>query len=137
MPAGASLGLTVVTVLTDWQMAFGLREMASLLYLLLVAVRSCPGWWATAFVGLCGMAVVTLPARLPVNPSGAGGVGLALLFPVMVTAGLGGYLRFLDHRRRAMVTGPAGANASRWPPTCTTSSPITSRESWSRRRWPR
>ncbi|WP_229866303.1 sensor histidine kinase [Streptomyces spinoverrucosus] len=101
VPAGASVALTVVAVLTDWPMAFGLAEAASLLYLLLVAVRSCPGWWATAFVGLCGMAVVILPARLPQGP--AGGVGLALLFPVMVAAGLGGYLRFLDHRRRAMV----------------------------------
>ncbi|MFI7017306.1 histidine kinase [Streptomyces sp. NPDC050164] len=103
VPAGASVALTVVAVLTDWPMAFGLGEVASLLYLLLVAVRSCPGWWATAFVGLFGVAVVILPARLSTDSTGAGGIGLGLLFPVTVTAGLGGYLRFLDHRRRAMV----------------------------------
>ncbi|WP_053199582.1 histidine kinase [Streptomyces viridochromogenes] len=103
VPAGASVALTVVAVLTDWPMGFGLGEIATLLYLLLVAVRSCPGWWATAFVGLCGVAVVILPARLPSLDGPGGGAGLGLLLPVMVAAGLGGYLRFLDHRRRAMV----------------------------------
>lgn len=103
VPAGASVALTVVAVLTDWPMAFGLGEIATLLYLVLVAVRSCPGWWATAFVGLCGLAVAILPARLLLPDGPAGGVGVALLFPVMVAAVLGGYLRFLDHRRRAMV----------------------------------
>ncbi|KUL31595.1 sensor histidine kinase [Streptomyces regalis] len=103
VPAGASVALTVVAVLADWQMAFGLGEVACLLCLLLVAVRSCPGWWAAACGGLCGVAVVALPARLPTDSTGAGGFGPALLFPVMVTVGLGGYLRFLDHRRRVMV----------------------------------
>lgn len=98
VPAAVSVALTVATVLFDWQTVFGLGETASLLCLLLVAVRTCPGRWAAACGALNGVAVVALASR----PAVVGEFGPPFVLSCVI-AGLGGYLRALDHRRRVMV----------------------------------
>ncbi|MGW0821109.1 sensor histidine kinase [Streptomyces sp. NPDC002845] len=98
VPAGLSLALTV-TGLFVWKAAYGPGEVALLLCLLLVAVRTCPAPWAAVCGVLNGVAILAMPSR-----GDTAGYDLTLLVLAGATAGLGGYLRTLDHRRGVAVT---------------------------------
>ncbi|WP_180687054.1 sensor histidine kinase [Streptomyces gossypiisoli] len=98
VPAVLSLALTMVGVLSGWTVTYGIGEVVILLCLLLVAVRTCPAPWAAVCGVLNGVAVLALPGRDTSDD-------LVLTFAVLVgaAAGLGGYLRTLDHRRTVAV----------------------------------
>lgn len=110
VPAGVSLVITAVAAPTGWMEAFGPGESAILLCLLLIAVRGCPPRWVVACSLLGGVAVLALPLRairgILADNSADSMIGavLVLVLLVAVMAGLGGYLRVLDHRRRVAVT---------------------------------
>ncbi|WP_240980619.1 histidine kinase [Streptomyces sp. Z423-1] len=95
---GSFLALTMVGVLSGWTVTYGIGEVVILLCLLLVAVRTCPAPWAAVCGVLNGVAVLALPGRDTSDD-------LVLTFAVLVgaAAGLGGYLRTLDHRRTVAV----------------------------------
>ena len=110
VPAGVSLVITAVAAPTGRMEGFGPGESAILLCLLLVAVRGCPPRWVVACSVLDGVAVVVLPLRVirgslrDDSTAGMTGAVLVLVLLVAVMAGLGGYLRVLDHRRGVAVT---------------------------------
>ncbi|MFJ9736522.1 sensor histidine kinase [Streptomyces sp. NPDC101166] len=101
VPAGVSLALTAVAATTERVRTLGPGEVAFLLCLLLIAVRACSPRWALLCAVLTGGATVVVPLRF----HGVIAREDALLFapPLAllagVFAGLGGYLRTLDHRR--------------------------------------
>ncbi|WP_264934005.1 sensor histidine kinase [Streptomyces sp. A012304] len=105
VPAGVSLALTVAATTTERVRTFGPGEVAVLLCLLMIAVRTCSPRWALLCAVLTGGAVVAAPLRF----HDAIAVEDALLFTLPmalltgVFAGLGGYLRSLDHRRGVAV----------------------------------
>jgi signal transduction histidine kinase len=102
VPAVLSGAVTAAVFLSDREALSGPGEIAILLCLLLLTVRDCPVRWAVVCGVLDGAAVLVLPYRQafgesPVNP-------FAMLWLVCAVAGLAGYLRVLDHRRRAAIT---------------------------------
>ncbi|MFI1207862.1 sensor histidine kinase [Streptomyces sp. NPDC020802] len=110
VPAGVSLALTAVAAPSGRMDGFGPGEIAILLCLLLVAVRDCPPRWAAMCAVLDGTAVVVQPLRMVRDAldrddtASLFGATLVLLLLVGIMAGLGGYLRTLDHRREVAVT---------------------------------
>ncbi|MGW1022944.1 sensor histidine kinase [Streptomyces sp. NPDC002577] len=110
VPACLSAAVTVVATVTGRLPEFGPGEVAVMLCLLLVAVRTCPPKWVVWCAALDGAAVLAQPLRSYRSAAGSGdlgnlfGVMLALVLLVGVAAGLGGYLRVLDHRRTVAVT---------------------------------
>ncbi|WP_045563633.1 sensor histidine kinase [Streptomyces sp. FxanaA7] len=105
LPAGASLALTTVAAASERMRTLGPGEVAVLLCLLLVAVRTCPPRWALPCAVLAGAATIAAPLRfydaIVVEDVLLFTMPLALLAAVF--AGLGGYLRTLDHRRGVAV----------------------------------
>ncbi len=105
VPAVLSGALTAALLLSGRGSELGPGELAILLCLLLIAVRDCPAPWAAVCGVVVGAAVLALPYReaaghpyvTSVNP-------FQYLLPAGAVAGLGGYLRTLDHRRRVAVT---------------------------------
>ncbi|MFM9559326.1 histidine kinase, partial [Streptomyces caniscabiei] len=83
----------------------GPGEVAVLLCLLLITVRTCPPRWA----GLCAVltcgATVVLPLRFYDIIAAEDALLFALPLALLagITAGVGGYLRSLDHRRGVAV----------------------------------
>ncbi len=110
VPASVSLVITAVAAPTGRMQQFGPGESAIMLCLLLIAVRGCPPRWVVMCAVLDGAATIALPLRtlqntLDNNDAGSLlGVALVLLLLVGIMAGLGGYLRSLDHRRGVAVT---------------------------------
>ncbi|MFH8659389.1 sensor histidine kinase [Streptomyces afghaniensis] len=107
VPAGASLALTAVATMTERVRMFGPGEVAVLLCLLLIAVRTCPPRWAGLCAVLTGGAAIAAPLRFYATGTQDDVLILLLALTVAllagVTAGVGGYLRTLDHRRRVAV----------------------------------
>ncbi|MFF7647510.1 histidine kinase [Streptomyces canus] len=102
VPAVLSGAVTAAVFWSGREALSGPGESAILLCLLLIAVRDCPVRWAAVCGVLGGVAVLALPYRQalgesPVNP-------FTMLLPVCAVAGLAGYLRALEHRRRMAVT---------------------------------
>ncbi|WP_286258021.1 sensor histidine kinase [Streptomyces graminofaciens] len=105
VPAVVSGGVTAALFLSGRESVYGPGELAILLCLLVVAVRDCPARWAAVCGVLDGAAVVALSYREVAGDSDISSVNpFGMLFLVGAAAGLGGYLRTLDHRRRATVT---------------------------------
>ena len=110
VPAGVSLVITAVAAPTGRMQEFGPGEPAILLCLLMVAVRGCPPRWVALCAVLDGVAVVAQPLRGirdsldDHSTASLFGVTLVLVLLVGIMAGLGGYLRTLDHRRGVAVT---------------------------------
>jgi signal transduction histidine kinase len=102
VPAVLSGAVTAAVFLSGREELSGPGETAILLCLLLVAVRDCPVRWAVACGVLDGAAVLVLPYRHAPGDSSVNPFGMLVLAGVV--AGLGGYLRALDHRRRVAVT---------------------------------
>ncbi|MET7738296.1 histidine kinase [Streptomyces sp. NPDC005402] len=101
LPAGFSLALTAVSQTTERTRALGPGELAVLLCLLVIAVRTCPPRWTGLCAALTGGAAVVAPLRF-LDATAAEDVLLFTLPLAMLTgilAGLGIYLRSLDHRR--------------------------------------
>ncbi|WP_060892084.1 histidine kinase [Streptomyces europaeiscabiei] len=107
LPAGASLALTAVATTTERIRMFGPGEVAVLLCLLLLAVRTCPPRWAGPCALLVGGAAIAAPLRFYATGTQDDALilGLTLVVALMtgITIGLGGYLRSLDHRRGVAV----------------------------------
>lgn len=104
IPAGASLALTAVATTTERMGTFGPGEVAVLLCLLLIAVRTCPPRWAGLCAVLTGGAAIAAPLRFDATDDFLMlGLTLALVILTGVVAGIGGYLRTLDDRRGAAV----------------------------------
>ncbi|MER7408485.1 histidine kinase [Streptomyces sp. NPDC000070] len=109
-PAGISAALTAAVLLTGRPTEFVPGEAAVLLCLLLVAVRTCPPAWVGVCAALNGAAAIALPLRYYEGAARENsldtvvGAMVVLVLLVAVTAGLGGSLRTLDHRRRVAVT---------------------------------
>ncbi|MDX3451303.1 histidine kinase [Streptomyces sp. ME02-8801-2C] len=107
VPAGASLALTAVATTTERVRMFGPGEVAVLLCLLLIAVRTCPPRWAGLFALLTGGAAVAAPLRFYATGTQDDvlilGITVVVALLAGITAGLGGYLRTLDHRRGVAV----------------------------------
>ncbi|MEU2281688.1 histidine kinase [Streptomyces sp. NPDC013178] len=105
VPAGVSLLLTAVATSTERMRTLGPGEVAVLLCLLMIAVRTCPPRWALLCAVLTGGATIAAPLRFYEVIAKED----ALLFtPPMalltgIFAGLGGYLRSLDRRRGVAV----------------------------------
>ncbi|MFF4349663.1 sensor histidine kinase [Streptomyces sp. NPDC001530] len=110
VPVAASIVLTVVATPQDGMPQFGPGEVAILLCLLMVAVRTCPPGRVGTCSVLCGGAILALPLRAyrfsAANDDlgGLSGVLTLLVVLVGIVAGLGGYLRTLDRRRSDAVT---------------------------------
>jgi signal transduction histidine kinase len=102
VPAVLSGAVTVAVVLTGRASLSGPGELAVLLCLLLIAVRDCPARWAAVCGVLDGAAILALPYRQAPGDSSVNPFGMLVL--VGAVAGLAGYLRALDHRRRVTVT---------------------------------
>nr|WP_206327797.1 sensor histidine kinase [Streptomyces sp. S3(2020)] len=102
VPAVVSGAVTAAVVVSGREALDGPGEQAALLCLLLIAVRDCPMPWAALCGALDGAAMLALPYRQTAGESSVNPFGMLLL--VGVVAGLGGYLRALDHRRRVAVT---------------------------------
>ena len=107
VPAGASLALTAVAARTEQLRMFGPGEVAVLLCLLMIAVRTCPPRWAVLCAVLTGAAVIATPLRFYATGTQDDvlilGLALTAALLVGVTAGVAGYLRSLDHRRGVAV----------------------------------
>ncbi|MDX2546819.1 sensor histidine kinase [Streptomyces sp. WI04-05B] len=107
VPAAASLILTAVATRTEPIRMFGPGEVAILLCLLLTAVRMCPPRWASLGAVLTGGAAIAAPLRFYATGTQDDvlilGLTLAVALLAGATAGLGGYLRSLDHRRGVAV----------------------------------
>ncbi|WP_373922045.1 sensor histidine kinase [Streptomyces sp. T12] len=105
VPAVLSGAMTVVAFLSGRELWYGPGEFAILLCLLLIAVRDCPMPWAAVCGVLVGAAVLALPYRAAAGHPYVTSVNpFQFLLPTGAVAGLGGYLRTLDHRRRVAVT---------------------------------
>ncbi|MFF7790591.1 histidine kinase [Streptomyces sp. NPDC007991] len=106
VPAGVSLALTALAATTERVRTLGPGEMAVLLCLLLIAVRTCSPWWAWLCAVLTGGASVVVPLRFydVIAKEDALLFALPLALLTGVFAGLGGYLRSLDHSRGVAVT---------------------------------
>ncbi|WTW22595.1 sensor histidine kinase [Streptomyces sp. NBC_00019] len=102
VPAVLSGAVTAAVFLSGREALDGPGEQAILLCLLLIAVRDCPMPWAAVGGALVGAAMLALPYRQAADGSSVNPFAMVLL--VGVVAGLGGYLRALDHRRRVAVT---------------------------------
>lgn len=102
VPAVLSGAVTAAVFLSGREALPGPGETAILLCLLMVAVRDCPVRWAAVCGVLDGAAVLVLPYRHAPGDSSVNPFGMLVLAGVV--AGLGGYLRALDHRRRVAVT---------------------------------
>jgi signal transduction histidine kinase len=105
VPAGASLALTAVAATTEPVRTLGPGEVAVLLCLLMIAVRTCSPRWALLCAVLTGGATVVLPLRFHdvIAEDDALLFTLPLALLTGVSAGLGGYLRSLDRRRGVAV----------------------------------
>ncbi|WP_244187752.1 sensor histidine kinase [Streptomyces regalis] len=105
VPAGVSVALTAVAATTERMRTLGPGEVAVLLCLLLIAVRTCPPRWAWLCAVLAGGATIAAPLRF--HDVIATEDALLFMLPAAlltgVFAGLGGYLRSLDHRRGVAV----------------------------------
>jgi signal transduction histidine kinase len=110
VPAVGSGALTLVSALIGRTTQFGPGEVLVLLCLLMIAVRTCSPRWAGLCAALTGAAVITLPLRVYQTSAENNDLGtlfgllLVLVLLVGVIAGIGGYLRTLDHRRQVAVT---------------------------------
>nr|WP_128435073.1 sensor histidine kinase [Streptomyces cyaneus] len=105
VPAALSGTMTAVAFLSGRELWYGPGEVVILLCLLLIAVRDCPTPWAAVCGVLVGAAVLALPYRAVAGHPYATSVNpFQFLLPTGAVAGLGGYLRTLDHRRRVAVT---------------------------------
>jgi signal transduction histidine kinase len=105
VPAGASLTLTAVATTAERVRTVGPGEVAVLLCLLMIAVRTCSPRWAVLCAVLTGGATVVVPLRFH-DVIATEDALLFALPPALLTgvsAGLGGYLRSLDHRRAVAV----------------------------------
>ncbi|KOU77594.1 histidine kinase [Streptomyces sp. MMG1533] len=102
VPAVLSGAVTAAVFLSGREALSGPGELAILVCLLLIAVRDCPVRWAAVCGVLDGAAILALPYRQAPGDSSVNPFGMLALAGVV--AGLGGYLRALDHRRRAVVT---------------------------------
>jgi len=109
VPAAASIAVTVVSMF-DRAVLFGPGEGVLLLCLLVVAVRTCEPRWVVMCSGLTGAALVALPLRY-YRPGVADNDLGSLIEPMLgltvlaiLIAGLVGYLRVLENRRRMAVT---------------------------------
>ncbi|WP_405467285.1 sensor histidine kinase [Streptomyces canus] len=102
VPAVLSGAVTAAVFLSGREAVYGVGEVAILLCLLLIAVRDCPVRWAAVCGVLGGVAVLALPYRQALGESSVN--PFTMLFPVCAVAGLAGYLRALEHRRRVAVT---------------------------------
>ena len=106
-PAGASLALTAVATTTEPVRMFGPGEVAILLCLLMITVRTCPPRRAGLCAVLTGAAAIAAPLRFYATGTQDDililGLALAVALLTGITAGLGGYLRSLDHRRGVAV----------------------------------
>lgn len=107
VPAGVSLLLTAAARTTERTRMFGPGEVAVLLCLLLTAVRTCSPRWAVLCAVLTGGAAIAAPLRFYATGTQDDilvlGVALVVALLVGVCAGIGGYLRTLDHRRGVAV----------------------------------
>ncbi|MFM9590345.1 sensor histidine kinase [Streptomyces scabiei] len=105
VPAGVSLALTAAATTTQRVWTLGPGEVAVLLCLLLIAVRTCSPRRAVLCAVLTGGAVIVSPLRFrdAIAVEDALLFTMALAVPAGVFAALGGYLRTLDHRRGAAV----------------------------------
>ncbi|GIE29407.1 two-component sensor histidine kinase [Actinoplanes italicus] len=115
VPAVASLTLTAANHLTDGSMLAGPGEGVALFCLLLVAVRGVRADRLAPVAALVVLAVLALPFReRPVEPDFSdrigGSVGLAAA--AVIFAGLGGYLRAADERRRRRLASLVQARRS-------------------------
>lgn len=81
----------------------GPGEVAILLYLLFVAVRHCPPRWAIVCGALDALALLATPGRLSRSDDSLVYLVVGLVL-VGWTAGLAGYLRFLDYRRSVTIS---------------------------------
>jgi signal transduction histidine kinase len=108
VPAAASAALTGVSLL-DRPVLFGPAEGVLLLCLLVVAIRTCESRWVVRCAGLDGVAIVALPLRYYKPGVADNDLGsliepmLSLILLVVLIAGLAGYLRVLENRRRMAV----------------------------------
>jgi hypothetical protein len=98
--------LTAVAATTERVRTLGPGEVAVLLCLLLIAVHTCSPRWAWLCAVLTGGATVVVPLRFHdvIAKEDALLFALPLALLTGVFAGLGGYLRSLDHRRGVAVT---------------------------------
>ncbi|MBP5865093.1 MULTISPECIES: sensor histidine kinase [Streptomyces] len=107
VPAGVSLALTAVARTTEPIRMFGPGEVAVLLCLLMIAVRTCPPRWAWLCAVLTGGAAIAAPLRFYATGTQDDllilGIALVVALLAGVVAGIGGYLRSLDHRRGVAV----------------------------------
>ncbi|AVV40703.1 two-component sensor histidine kinase [Streptomyces sp. P3] len=105
--AGASLALTAVATTTERIRMFGPGEVAILLCLLMITVRACPPRWAGVCAVLTGGAAIAAPLRFYADDVRDDililGLTLVVALPTVITAGIGVYLRTLDHRRGVAV----------------------------------
>ncbi|NEC88493.1 sensor histidine kinase [Streptomyces sp. SID12501] len=102
VPAVLSGAVTAAVFVSGREALSGPGEIATLLCLLLIAVRDCQVRWAVVCGVLDAAAVLALPYREASGESSVNPFGM--LLPVCAVAGLAGYLRVLDHRRRVAVT---------------------------------
>ncbi len=107
VPAVASLLFTAGDRLAGVGFLGGPGEALALLCLLLIAVRTIRSPLVAPVAATAALAVVVLPLRMtPVEPRDPGdqlGAAVVLALVAAVFAGLGGYLRVADARRRAAV----------------------------------
>ncbi|MDX2911311.1 sensor histidine kinase [Streptomyces griseiscabiei] len=107
VPAGASLALTAVARQAEPIRMFGPGEVAVLLCLLLITVRTAPPRWAGLCAVLVGAAAIATPLRFYAigtqDDNLILGLALAVALLTGIAACLGGYLRALDHRRGVAV----------------------------------
>ncbi|MET8978148.1 histidine kinase [Streptomyces sp. NPDC004539] len=105
VPAGVSLALTAVAATSERIRTLGPGEVAVLLCLLLIAVRTCSPRWAWLCAVLTGGAILGVLLRFHdvIVKEDALLFALPLALLTGVFAGLGGYLRSMDHRRGVAV----------------------------------
>lgn len=105
VPAGVSLALSAVAATTERMRTLGPGEMAVLLCLLLIAVRTCSPRWVWLCAVLTGGATIVVPLRFHDVIAKEDALLFALPLALLngVFAGLGGYLRSLDHSRGVAV----------------------------------
>ncbi|WP_045559634.1 ATP-binding protein [Streptomyces sp. FxanaA7] len=103
--AGASLALTAVAATAERVRTLGPGEVSVLLCLLLIAVRTCSPRWALLCAVLTSGATVVMPLRFHGVIAKEDALLFALPLALLsgVFAGLGGYLRTLDHKRGVAV----------------------------------